>query len=145
MTILFIEGKMKHILIIDDDIHINNMLDDILQQEGYRVSHAYSGTDRPYIEDGQHQAPQFAKFPKHISVLDIDALADCDAMYGCRTVSEYIFRPQFELFDLENDPEERKNLAEEPGYASVLDDLKMELQKFGERTSDPWMVKWFYE
>lgn len=107
--------------------------------------HAYSGTDRPYIEDGQHQAPQFAKFPKHISVLDIDALADCDAMYGCRTVSEYIFRPQFELFDLENDPEERKNLAEEPDYASVLDDLKMELQKFGERTSDPWMVKWFYE
>lgn len=36
---------MKHILIIDDDIHINNMLDDILQQEGYRVSHAYSGTE----------------------------------------------------------------------------------------------------
>ena len=36
---------MKRILIIDDDIHINNMLDDILQQEGYRVSHAYSGTE----------------------------------------------------------------------------------------------------
>ena len=35
----------SRILIIDDDIHINNMLDDILQQEGYRVSHAYSGTE----------------------------------------------------------------------------------------------------
>ena len=36
---------MKHILIIDDDIHINDMLDKILTQEGYRVSHAYSGTE----------------------------------------------------------------------------------------------------
>lgn len=36
---------MKHILIIDDDIHINDMLDKVLTQEGYRVSHAYSGTE----------------------------------------------------------------------------------------------------
>lgn len=36
---------MKHILIIDDDIYINDMLDKILTQNGYRVSHAYSGTE----------------------------------------------------------------------------------------------------
>ena len=36
---------MKHILIIDDDIHINEMLDKVLKQEGYQVSHAYSGTE----------------------------------------------------------------------------------------------------
>lgn len=36
---------MKHILIIDDDIHINDMLDKVLTREGYRVSHAYSGTE----------------------------------------------------------------------------------------------------
>lgn len=36
---------MKHILIIDDDIHINNMLDSVLCQAGYKVSHAYSGTE----------------------------------------------------------------------------------------------------
>lgn len=35
----------KHILIIDDDIHINDMLDNVLVQEGYKVSHAYSGTE----------------------------------------------------------------------------------------------------
>lgn len=35
----------KKILIIDDDIHINEMLEDVLTKEGYEVSHAYSGTE----------------------------------------------------------------------------------------------------
>ena len=30
---------MKRILIIDDDIHINNMLEEVLQKEGYQVAH----------------------------------------------------------------------------------------------------------
>ena len=37
--------KMKHILIVDDDIHINKMLDEVLVHERYMVSHAYSGTE----------------------------------------------------------------------------------------------------
>lgn len=36
---------MKKILIIDDDIHIGNMLEEILTKEGYDVSRAYSGTE----------------------------------------------------------------------------------------------------
>lgn len=36
---------MKHILMIDDDIHINDMLEKVLTQAGYQVSHAYSGTE----------------------------------------------------------------------------------------------------
>lgn len=36
---------MKHILIVDDDIHISNMLFEILTKEGYKVSRAYSGTE----------------------------------------------------------------------------------------------------
>lgn len=36
---------MSHILIIDDDIHINEMLEEVLIQEGYQGSHAYSGTE----------------------------------------------------------------------------------------------------
>ena len=39
---------MSHILIIDDDIHINEMLEEVLIQEGYQVSHAYSGTAVSY-------------------------------------------------------------------------------------------------
>lgn len=41
---------MSHILIIDDDIHINEMLEEVLIQEGYQVSHAYSGTEASQIE-----------------------------------------------------------------------------------------------
>lgn len=36
---------MKKILIIEDDIHIGNMLEETLLQEGYRVFRAYSGTE----------------------------------------------------------------------------------------------------
>ncbi len=36
---------MAHILIIDDDIHIGNMLEEVLHSKGYLVSRAYSGTE----------------------------------------------------------------------------------------------------
>ena len=36
---------MSHILIIDDDVHIGNMLEELLVREGYWVSRAYSGTE----------------------------------------------------------------------------------------------------
>lgn len=36
---------MKTILIVDDDIHIGNLLEETLSKEGYQVSRAYSGTE----------------------------------------------------------------------------------------------------
>ena len=36
---------MKDILIIDDDIHIGNMLEEVLTKEGYGIYRAYSGTE----------------------------------------------------------------------------------------------------
>ena len=36
---------MKRILIIDDDIHIGNVLEETLSKEGYAISRAYSGTE----------------------------------------------------------------------------------------------------
>lgn len=36
---------MKNILIVDDDIHIGNMLEEALTAEGYGVMRAYSGTE----------------------------------------------------------------------------------------------------
>lgn len=40
---------MKNILIIDDDIHIGNMLAEALEKEGYGVSRAYSGTEALFV------------------------------------------------------------------------------------------------
>lgn len=36
---------MKHILIVDDDLYIGNMLEEVLRREGYGISRAYSGTE----------------------------------------------------------------------------------------------------
>lgn len=36
---------MKHILIVDDDIYISNMLFEVLTKQDYKVSRAYSGTE----------------------------------------------------------------------------------------------------
>ena len=36
---------MRHILVVDDDINIGDLLQEALEGEGYRVSRAYSGTE----------------------------------------------------------------------------------------------------
>ncbi len=36
---------MKNIMIVDDDMHIGNMLEETLRLEGYEVTRAYSGTE----------------------------------------------------------------------------------------------------
>ena len=43
---------MKTILIIDDDIHIGNMLEETLTKEGYRILRAYSGTEALFVLSG---------------------------------------------------------------------------------------------
>ncbi len=40
---------MKRILVIDDDIHIGNLLEEALSREGYSVLRAYSGTEAALI------------------------------------------------------------------------------------------------
>ena len=40
---------MKTIAIIDDDIHIGNLLEEVLQHAGYQVLRAYSGTEALYM------------------------------------------------------------------------------------------------
>ncbi|HBE8739459.1 TPA: response regulator transcription factor [Clostridioides difficile] len=40
---------MKNILIIDDDLDIGNVLEEILKNEGYSVSRAYSGTEAVFV------------------------------------------------------------------------------------------------
>lgn len=44
---------MKQILIVDDDIHIGNMLEEVLSGQGYGVWRAYSGTEALLLLSGQ--------------------------------------------------------------------------------------------
>jgi N-sulfoglucosamine sulfohydrolase len=67
------------------------------------------------------------------------------ARFGIRTVREYIHRPEFELYDILEDPWESRNLAEDRRYESTLIQLKARLREFQRRTADPWLLKWDYE
>lgn len=68
-----------------------------------------------------------------------------DAPYGNKTVGEYIHRPEFELYDMQLDPEEYKNLAGDSAYADVLEKYKAKIKKFQKDFDDPWILKWEYE
>jgi N-sulfoglucosamine sulfohydrolase len=68
-----------------------------------------------------------------------------DASYGGKTVGTYMQRPEFELYDIETDPHEGKNLADDPAFAEILETMKKKLREFQQHTNDPWILKWKYE
>jgi N-sulfoglucosamine sulfohydrolase len=68
-----------------------------------------------------------------------------DAPYGQKTVGNYIQRPAFELFDLENDPNEAYNLADREEFAAVLKDYQDKMKAQQKKLEDPWVLKWKYE
>ena len=61
---------------------------------------------------------------------------------GQRSVDAYLHHPEYELYDLEKDLNELKNVANDPAYAQVLSDLRARLRKMMEETKDPWVVKY---
>ena len=65
--------------------------------------------------------------------------------YGKRKVQNYLFRPEFELYDLENDPHEVVNLAGKKKYNEVFESLKQKIYDFQKNTKDPWVYKKDYE
>ncbi|MBM3289093.1 MAG: DUF4976 domain-containing protein, partial [Candidatus Hydrogenedentes bacterium] len=62
--------------------------------------------------------------------------------YGKRSVEVYHHRPRFELYDLEKDPDEIHNLADDPKHAVAFAELKERIREFQKRTKDPWSLKW---
>lgn len=68
-----------------------------------------------------------------------------EAPYGTKTVHSYIHRPAFELYDVQTDPLEANNLAEDPAYAKILETYKKKLKDFQKKMDDPWIIKWRYE
>lgn len=65
--------------------------------------------------------------------------------FGSRTVDAYLHRPQFELYDIEADPQESVNLAEKPEYQKLVAEYIEKIKIFQHETKDPWIHKWEYE
>lgn len=65
-----------------------------------------------------------------------------ETRYGKRTVDAYLHRPEFELFDMVNDPDEIVNLSVKPEHKELLEKMKKDLKDFQGRTRDPWMIMW---
>lgn len=105
---------MKHILIIDDDIYIGNVIEEALIKEGYQVLRAYSGTEAIYVLSastpdlilldlmlpglsGEEVLPQI----KGIPVIVISAKTDVDDKVALLLggAADYITKP-FEMKEL---------------------------------------------
>jgi N-sulfoglucosamine sulfohydrolase len=56
-----------------------------------------------------------------------------------KTVNQFLHRPRYELFDLESDPHEVRNLADDPQHAQLKDELLAKLKEMMKQTKDPWL------
>jgi DNA-binding response OmpR family regulator len=99
---------VKHILIIDDDIHIGDMLEEVLTKEGYRISRAYSGTEallvlsscRPDLVlldlmlpglSGEDVLPKITGIPVIIVSAKVDVCDKVDLLLG--GAADYVTKP----------------------------------------------------
>ena len=60
--------------------------------------------------------------------------------YGQKTVAQYIQRPEFELYNIESDPNETDNLARDPNFSEVLAKYQRKLREFQAKANDPWKI-----
>ena len=99
---------MQRILVIDDDIHIGNILEELFTREGYAVSRAYSGTEALLALDAFHPdlvlldlmlpgLPGEKVLPKvqGIPVIVLSAKADVDSKVSLLLsgAADYITKP----------------------------------------------------
>jgi len=62
--------------------------------------------------------------------------------FGNRKVADYLFRAEFELYNLKEDPDELVNLALNSEYQDQLGNMKALLKTFQKETKDPWLIIW---
>lgn len=56
-----------------------------------------------------------------------------------KSLQEYYFRPEWELYDLKVDNEEKYNVAKKASYKTVFEQLKTTLSNWQNKTKDPWI------
>ena len=56
-----------------------------------------------------------------------------------KTLENYYERPEWELYDLKYDPEEKNNIASKSSAKKIFFDLQERLLKWQKTTEDPWL------
>lgn len=99
---------MKRILIVDDDIHIGNVLEETLSKEGYQIFRAYSGTEALFVLskskpdlvlldlmlpglNGEDVLPQIKGIPIIVVSAKVDVDNKVDALLGGAV--DYVTKP----------------------------------------------------
>lgn len=70
-----------------------------------------------------------------------ESLRRGDGKIGKRTIDRFLFRDQIELYDLENDPDELKNLADDEKHHDVRRKLTEKMLSWLRETNDPWLER----
>jgi N-sulfoglucosamine sulfohydrolase len=68
-----------------------------------------------------------------------------DKKLGERDIDAFLHRPHEELFDLDADPNELKNVSGDPKYAAVLKEMRAKVKEWQLKTKDRWSTKQDYE
>jgi N-sulfoglucosamine sulfohydrolase len=98
-----------------------------------------------YIRNLAHQLPYPFAADVYNSLTWQGILKRGDKSMGQRGLDPFVHRPAEELYHLEKDPHELKNLAGDPAHAGTLKDLRARLKAWQEQTRDPWLVKYQHE
>ncbi|MBT6199338.1 MAG: sulfatase [Bacteroidetes Order II. Incertae sedis bacterium] len=98
-----------------------------------------------YILNLAHQLPYPFASDLHAAPTWQGIIKSGAKKYGKRDVSAYLQRPRHELYNVEADPHEIVNLADNPEFTKALKSLQSQLKTFQEETRDPWIVKYKYE
>ncbi|XP_049774157.1 N-sulphoglucosamine sulphohydrolase [Schistocerca cancellata] len=56
-----------------------------------------------------------------------------------KSLNDYYYRDEWELYDLKMDPEERTNVVKKKQYKKILSQLKEDLFNWQKHTADPWI------
>ena len=91
-----------------------------------------------YVVNNRPQFPNQgpADSNKSASYEDLKIVRDADQLNAAQADVFMAPRPHEELFDCLKDPEQLLNIASNPGYASVLDNLRFVIQKWSSETGD---------
>ena len=92
-----------------------------------------------------HQLPYPFASDLYASATWQAALKSEQTHYGKRRISDYVFRPRYELYDLQKDPDELVNVAGREDYQQVFASLSGQLKEYQKKTRDPWFSKYTYE